>query len=527
MLRAITTSFFLLIISTLSFAQEVQKWGDWHFWGEQADGTYRNPIIPSDYSDIDCIRVGDDYYAISSTFQFLPGMTILHSRDLVNWEICGHAINDVSQIGEELNWTGMSRYGRGVWAGTIRYYQGRFYVFFGTPDEGYFMTSAPSIEGPWDPLTCIMSEAGWDDCTVMWDETSGKSVFVGTCFKDGYKTYMFEMSPDGKSFDKSTALLLNEGAGREANKLIKYGDWYYLIYSEHHGKGRYVMAKRSKELWGPYDEVKQLALPSTEANEPNQGGIVQGKDGKWYFLTHHGRGDWSGRIVSLLTVTWTDGWPIIGEVMPDNVGKMQWSAPMPVLLDEKAQIQRSDDFNSAAISPQWQWNYQPREGFYSMTERQGWLTLKAFRPLDNDNLMKAGNTLTQRVFRNESNVVTIKMDISMMTDGQKSGLCHFSSKHSAIGVVRRGGRNYLEYRQNGALTSGPELHADIIYFRSVWGLDGQSQYSYSLDGETFIDFGDSYELVWGHYRGDRIGIYCFNNKADSGRVHIDYLHYTE
>ncbi|WP_282456188.1 family 43 glycosylhydrolase [Chitinophaga sedimenti] len=117
-------------------AQQEVRWGDWKTWGDQGNGTYRNPVVPADFSDIDCIRVGNDYYAISSTFQFSPGMTILHSRDLVNWEICGHAIADLTQISQELNWTRMNRYGKGVWAGTLRYYKGRFYIFLVPPTRG-------------------------------------------------------------------------------------------------------------------------------------------------------------------------------------------------------------------------------------------------------------------------------------------------------------------------------------------------------------------------------------------------------
>ena len=194
-------------------AQQSVEWGNWKNWGDQGDGTYINPIIPSDYSDIDCIRVGEDYYAISSTFQFSPGMTLLHSKDLVNWEIYGNIIDDLTQISEDLNWTRMDRYGRGVWAGTLRHYNGRFYLFFGTPDEGYFMTSASRAEGPWEPLTPLLPEPGWDDCTAMWDE-NGKAYFVGTHFADGYKTYLFKMSEDGKSIDRKSAKLINSGSGR-------------------------------------------------------------------------------------------------------------------------------------------------------------------------------------------------------------------------------------------------------------------------------------------------------------------------
>lgn len=506
-------------------AQNKVEWGDWKNWGEQKEGSYINPIIPSDYSDIDCIRVGEDYYAITSTFQFSPGMTLLHSKDLVNWEISGNIINDLTQIGPELNWNRMNRYGKGVWAGTLRFHNQRFYLFFGTPDEGYFMTSASRPEGPWQSLTTLIQEPGWDDCSVMWDQ-NGDACFVGTHFADGYKTYLFKMSADGRKIDRKSAILVNSGSGREANKLIKVNDWYYLIFSEHQpGKGRYVMAKRSRKMMGPYREERQLALPSCESMEPNQGGIVEGKDGNWYFLTHHGTGDWSGRIVSLLPVTWIEGWPIIGELLPTHIGTMKWQGSMPYKYEKKLSIKRSDDFDSDKLSVQWQWNYQPRMEKVSLSERPGWLRLKAFVPLQTNNLMYAGNTLTQRSWRTSNNRVIIKMDISNMTDGQKNGLCHFSSQHAAIGVQKEEGNCYIEYRKNDRIVKGPKLSGSYIWLKSRWGLDGRSQFYYSFDGDHFIPFGEPYQLVWGNYRGDRLGIYCFNDKEESGFVDIDYLHY--
>lgn len=520
------SSFCLLALCGMALAQTpAVEWGSWTTWGDQGDGTYRNPVIPSDYSDIDCIRVGDDYYAISSTFQFSPGMTLLHSVDLVNWEICTNIIDDLTQIGNALDWRHMDRYGRGVWAGTLRHHDGRFYLFFGTPDEGYFMTSSPHPEGPWEPLTPLLSESGWDDCTAFWDE-NGKAYFVGTHFADGYKTYLFPMAPDGKNIDRSKAVLINSGNGREANKLIRKDDWYYLIFSEHKpGIGRYVMAKRARKITGPYTEEKQLALPSVEAMEPNQGGIVLGKDGNWYFLTHHGSGDWSGRIVSLLPVTWIDDWPIIGEVLPDKIGTMKWTGAMPYRAEKKLYIKRSDDFDDSRLGAQWQWNYQPRREMFSLSERPGWLRLKAFQPLEANRLLKAGNTLTQRCFRKAENEVIIKLDISHMADGQKAGLCHFSSSHAALGVAREGGTCYLEYRQNDQIHKGIRIESIYIWLKSEWGLDGLSRFSYSLNGDVFTPFGNPYQLAWGNYRGDRVGIYTFNDLADRGWVDVDYLHY--
>ena len=521
--RTMLTLWFIFCSSTI-FGQ-AHKWGAWEKWGDQKDGTYLNPILPADFSDIDCIKVGDDYYAISSTFQFSPGMTLLHSKDLVNWEYCTNIIQDLTQISNHLSWNDMDCYGRGVWAGTLRFHKGRFYLFFGTPDEGYFMTSAQNPQGPWSPLTPLLEESGWDDCTAFWDD-DGTACFVGTHFSDGYKTYLFNMSPDGRLIDRASARLVNEGNGREANKIIKVGQWYYLVFSEYkYGVGRYVMARRSKNLIGPYKEERQLALPSLDAMEPNQGGIIQGPNGQWYFLTHHGTGDWSGRVVSLLPVTWIDGWPIIGKVLPQDIGTMQWKASIPLTTDFKLEISRSDDFNEEKLGPQWQWNYQPRTDYFSLSENNGWLRLKAFRPLAYNQLLKAGNTLTQRTFRTESNVATVKMDLWGMRDGQQCGLCHFSKSHSAIGLIQEGYQRHIIFRNEDELTYGPIITCRYVWLRSSWGLDGLSHYSYSLDGKNFKSFGIPYQMSWGNYRGDRIGIYCFNDKAEVGFVDVDYFHY--
>ncbi len=518
--------FFALSLLSFASAQTVDppsKWGDWPRWGDQGDGTYRNPILPADYSDIDCIRVGEDYYAISSTFQFSPGMVILHSRDLVNWTIAGHAITDLTQIGPELNWDRMNRYGKGVWAGAIRHARGRFFVYFGTPDEGYFMTSAPSIAGPWEPLHALMKTSGWDDCSPFWDD-DGQGYFIGTHFADGYKTYIWKMTPDGTGLVEGSRTLINQGSGREANKLLKINGYYYHFFSEVNG-ARVVMMQRSRDVMGSYSERRQLTAQNRDAHEPNQGGIVDTPNGDWYFLTHHGKGDWEGRPASLLPITWIDGWPIPGQTDTAGApGLMTWSGKKP-LSGRPATPQSSDDFGSAQLAVQWEWNYQPRGTHWSLTERPGFLRLRAFRPLRPDDLMTAGNTLTQRSFRTPLSVVVLKLDLSGLADGQKTGLCHFSRAHSALGVVQDGAVRRIEYRENGKLTAGPEVTGDQVWLRSTWGLDGRSRYAFSTDGREFTEFGSVYQLAWGSYRGDRIGIYNFNTKQDAGHVDVDFLTY--
>jgi beta-xylosidase len=193
-------------------ADQSPKWGEWPKWGDQGDGSYRNPVIPADYSDIDCIRVGGDYYAISSTMQFSPGMVVLHSTDLVNWSILGHVVSDLTQIGPELNWSRMNRYGRGVWAGSIRYHARKFWVYFGTPDEGYFMTTAINPAGPWQPLHRVLEGAGWDDPCPFWDD-DGQGYLAGTSFRDSYKTHLWKLTPDGRDLVQESDRVIHQSKG--------------------------------------------------------------------------------------------------------------------------------------------------------------------------------------------------------------------------------------------------------------------------------------------------------------------------
>ena len=162
---------------------------------------------------------------------------------------------------------------------------------------------------------------------------------------------------------------------------------------------------------------------------------------------------------------------------------------------------------------------------FSLDERPGWLRLKAFTPLRKDTLLAAGNTLTQRSFRTTRNEVTIKLDLSEFADGQKAGLCHFSQSSSSLGISQKDGVKRLEYTENDQTSLKTEFAGTFIWLRSSWGNDGLSQYYYSLDGDNFIPYGQPYQLKWGNYRGDRIGIYCYNNEEEKGYVDVDYFHY--
>ena len=200
------------------------------------------------------------------------------------------------------------------------------------------------------------------------------------------------------------------------------------------------------------------------------------------------------------------------------------------IQNEKLEMQRSDEFDATQLGPQWQWNYEPRKEMFSLSERPGWLRLRAFKPLHPGVFLKAGNTLTQRSFRTPHNEVTVKLDISHMADGLHAGLAHFASQSASLGIVNHQGQNYLEFTQNDASTGsaqdarqlGIAISSSTLWLKSVWGLDGKSTFYYSLDGIDFIEFGQ-YQLSWGFYRGDRIGIYCYNDVSENGFIDVDYL----
>jgi len=498
-------------------------------WGDRSDGSFANPILPADFSDLDAIRVGSSYYAISSTMQYSPGMTVLESRDLVNWRIVGGVVADLTAIDPALNWDRMDRAGRGIWAGAIRWHDGKFWVYFATPDQGIYMSTAHAAAGPWTPVQLVMPATGWDDTCPFWDDDGTMYLVTSHTAAEGpsatkYNIHLFRLTPDGRSIVAGSDRIIHQSRGSEANKLYKWNGLYYHYYSEVHPEGRVAMIERAPSLDGPWQSHQLLHVHGAVDKEPNQGGIVQAQDGKWWFFTHQGRGDWEGRAAVLLPVTWIDGWPIVGRIGPDGVGEMLWHGTKPVAQQPLSTVTASDDFASPTLRPEWQWNYQPRPGMWSLTERKGFLRLHAFAPLKPGDLKSVGNVLTQRAFRSSHNQFTVKLDVSGMVDGQEAGLSHFAKSFASIGVVQSGSTRTVSVNDNGSRTSGPELKQSTVWLRSSWGFDGASSFSYSLDGKSFVPLGAIYQLTWGSYRGDRAGLFTVNDKT-AGWADFDSVRY--
>ncbi len=552
----------VFLICCLSYvpanAQQTGKWGD------QGDGTYRNPILPSDYSDPDVIRVGSDYYLISSTFHFSPGMVILHSKDMVNWETLGYAVDDLTKLGPELNWDKMNRYNTGIYAGSIRYHKGKFYIHFHSYLEGFFVATATNPAGPWkvqpmlDKNNKPLRVVKWDDVCPFWDD-DGKAYLVSSKPNGAWYPHLFRMSEDGvKLLDADSAAMAKtgpqpEGEGTviydkrtaEGNKIYKINGYYYLFHNEVTSpeRTRIGMMKRSKYIYGTlpdgsagtaehpgvYEARKMFRLTNVTDREPNQGGLLQTPEGKWYFITHQGHASPEGRTLDLLPVQWIDGWPIPGKVDAEGIGTLIWSATKPINGFPFKMPMGGDEFDSKKLDVKWEWNYQPRADKWSLTDRPGYLRLYAFKPIEDAKFFKAGNTISQRYIKSDTVIVDCKIDISHMQNGEDAGLSHFNGgkNYSNIGILQKENIRQLKYEEDGVQSPGITIPDGIttIWLRSCIGTAMVNSYQYSFDGKAFLPFGGQYQLKWGNYRGDYIGIYNFNSLQENGYIDVDWFHY--
>jgi beta-xylosidase len=496
-------------------------------WGDQHNGSFVNPVLPGDFSDLDAIRVGEDFYAISSTMQYSPGMLVLHSRDLVNWQIAGHVVQDLTGMDPELGSERMNRDGRGIWAGSIRHHAGRFWVYFGTPDGGIYYSTADRAEGHWSVPRLILKGEGWDDPCPFWDD-DGRGYLVATRFgadaeDQKYRIHLFSMTPDGDGVLAASDRVLHQSRGSEANKMYKVDGFYLHYFSEVRPEGRVAMMERSKSLDGPW-EVRQLNhVQGAVDKEPNQGGLIQLKDGHWWFLTHQGKGDWEGRAGVLLPVTWIDGWPIPGKPGSDGVGEMVWGGVKPLPSKLPSRLFVDDNFRERALLPSWEWRYQPRPDKWLLTGRS--LRMWAFAPLDKKGFSGVRNVLTQRSARTRASEVTVQMDLGGFVNGQEGGLAHFAKTDCRLAIAQHGRERRLVRIDQESTTEGPVLSVSTIWLRSTWTVDGLARFSYSVDDARFTEFGTACRLSWGAYRGDRIGLYTFTDNGEKGYVDFRNFQY--
>ena len=468
-------------------------------WGDQGDGTYRNPVLNADFSDPDVIRVGAKYYMVASDFHFL-GMQVLESDDMVNWRY----ISQIYRRFDEPGWDENAHYAGGSWAPAIRYHNGLYYVYFCTPDEGLYMTTAKDPHGPWAPLHLVKRVVKWEDPCPFWDEDG--QAYLGRSRHGAGPIIVHKMSADGKTLlDEGKTVY--EGPIAEGTKFLKRNGWYYLIIPEGGVGTGWQTVLRSRNIYGPYQRKVVLEQGSTKVNGPHQGALVDAPDGSWWFY-HFQETPVLGRVVHLQPARWQDDWPLMGVDYDGNgVGEpvSTWKKPIP---STSAPLLQTDDDFSGTLGLQWQWNHNPVDSHWSLTDRKGWLTLKA-QPADS--LKACRNMLTQKVVGWLSESTTL-----IESSGDNfAGLFCSGKLFRAVGLCKDG--IYVE-------AGGQRQMVQKGHFAKVWlrvtndSQQNRHQFAYSLDGEHFVSAGETFPMRGGYWKGIRTGLFCYGS---NGKAHFD------
>lgn len=507
--------------------------------------TYTNPILYADYSDPDVLRVGSRYYLIASSFHFSPGIPVLESSDLVHWRILGHVLPKLSfapgyDMVPPFSLTDATagpvgqgqRYGGGVWAPAVRYHDHRFYVYWPTPDEGIFMSTAARMEGPWSAPLTVLAGAGYEDPCPFWDE-DGTAYLVHARVGAG-SLILHRLSRDGTRVLDAGTTIVEDPVNLpviEGPKLYKRHDWYY-IFAPVGGVGSGGEAVlRARHIFGPYQWRVVLVPGQTAVSGPHQGGYVETPSGEGWFVHFNSTGAF-GRITYLEPVRWRDDWPLIGDpIAPGLQGQpvVEHAVPVAVRAASQYRLQDSDDFDTPTLGLQWEWNHNPDDRLWSLTERPGYLRLRAGSA---QYLVTARNTLTQ-ILVGPSMTITARLDIGHLADQQRAGLVLFGFKPAWIGVVREAGVSYLTYAAGGVETRGPSLSDQVLDLKAQVSADQSVQFAYSSGDEpSFQAFGPTTKLSrFSWWKGSRPGLFTYIKTAPDvaapageGFIDVDWFH---
>jgi beta-xylosidase len=477
---------------------------------------YANPVIHADYSDPDVIRVGEDYFLVASSFHFSPGLPVLQSKDLVNWKIIGHVLNRLpfhpsydmvppytltdalsKPVGEGM------RYAGGVWAPSIRYHNKRFYVYWATPGEGIFMSSAEHPAGPWTEPVTVLAGAGYEDPCPFWDD-DGKAWLVHSKVGAG-PIILHAMSPDGKTLLDAGKTIIEDKVNLpilEGPKVYKRNGYYY-IFAPIGGVSTGPQAvMRSRSIQGPY-EYRSVLNPGNGLDGPHQGGWVETPSGQGWFIHFNSTGAF-GRITHLQPVVWKDDWPVMGE---QGLPVLNHPVPQTAAQSPDFRLQNSDEFSGSALGLQWSWNHNPDAGRWSLAQRPGFMRIEANKARY---LVGARNTLTQ-ILQGPAAEISTRIELTGMTDGQRAGLSLFGVKVPWIGVAREGGANYLTYSNAGEETRGEKIPGASIILRAYVRNDQTVQFSYAMgEKDAFRDFGPVTPLAkFSWWKGSRPAVFTY------------------
>ena len=508
---------------------------------DNGDGTYQNPVLNADYSDPDVICVGDDYYLTASSFQCMPGLPVLHSRDLVNWTIIGYALQ--RQFPGEL-----PQHGNGVWAPSIRHHNGEFYIYWGDPDRGVMMVKAKNPAGPWEEPVCVIPGKGMIDTCPLWDD-DGRCYLVNgwANSRAGFNSVLTvrELSADGTR-PIGQPVIVFDGGNRdyttEGPKFYKRDGWYWIMCPAGGVETGWQLAMRSKSPYGPYESKTVLRQGKTPVNGPHQGGWVHTALGEDWFLHFQDKGPY-GRVVHLQPVDWSSGWPVMGK---KGEPVLTYRKPKTTTTVPVANPVESDEFNEPRLGLQWQWQAD-YDQYYGMPTADGHFRLFTWK-LPNtpkpDNMWLVPNMLLQKIPA-DSFTATTKLRLAAKAEHQRGGIIMMGLSYSAL-VVERVGEEFqlkqltcldadkgkpqqeqiiatLKPTDRDKIPYHPAIYLDIQLRMMV--SDGLVNFAYSRDGKSFQPAGTAFKMREGKWIGAKIGLVAVedNEKSDSGLLDVDWF----
>ena len=520
--------FFLCLLGVLS-PISAETW-----ISDNGNGTYSNPLFYEEFSDPSMIRVGDDFYLTGTTMHCMPGLPILHSKDLVNWRLIGYAFERLN-LSPAFRLEGGEIYGQGIWAPSFRYNKGTFYIFSNINRHGTQLFRATDPRGPWkhNRLGTTLY-----DLSVLFDDDGRIYAVHGN-----NELRLTELNAELTDVIPGTErVIINRGSGMgEGCHFYKINGKYYIV-SAIPGAHTPMRCARADTLDGPWEvttisEGESLGIglsyrlrrnqgPPFQISPPNvnfrggltlhQGGIVDTPNGEWwgYSMMDHNA---IGRLTCLSPVTWQDGWPFFG--LPGNLKRSPriWVKPDTGHLQKPAPIaERSDDFSGTKLQLLWQWNHHPDETKWSLTERPGFLRLHS---LPAENFWWAKNTLTQRAVGPES-TVTAELDPAGMKPGDIAGLALLNFPYAWLGVARTDdGLEVRQFDQIADQTQSRPVKAKRLWFRAYCNFDiDKADFSYSTDGKNFTTIGDEFTLIFQlrTFQGIRYSLFHYNTSGEPG-----------
>ena len=546
--------FFITIISCLSqslFAQQAKISNAAEHTSQQSkvwvsdlrNGTYKNPVLHADYSDPDVCRVGEDFYMTASSFDAVPGLPILHSKDLVNWTLIGHALKRQVPIDHFEK----TQHGNGVWAPAIRYHNGEFYIYYPDPDFGIYLTKAKKAEGPWSQPILVEGGKGLIDPCPLWDDNGKVYLAHGWAgSRAGIKSILTvkELNPAGdKVLDNGVIVYDGHVADPtvEGPKFYKRKGYYYIFAPAGGVATGWQIVLRSKNVYGPYERRVVMDQGKSTINGPHQGAWVDtkpinGKSEDW-FIHFQDKNEY-GRVVHLQPMKWINDWPVIG-VDLDGDGKGE-----PVLTYKKpnagkaypiATPSESDEFNALDLGNQWQWQANPKGTWYT-TSVAGFLRLYSYKsPEKVENLWSTPNILMQK-FPAEQFTVTTKVVFipNPKLENEKAGLVIMGQSYA--GLYLRSVKDGLELVQvvcQKAFEDKPEKVIvlerfkanQVVYLRVQVKTAGDCLFSYSSDNEKYLQAGEVFKAEAGRWIGAKMGIFCTRDTQinDSGYADFDWF----